>query len=417
MQITPILEIEESLRENFRAGVSLPVEWRKQQLLQLARMVQENAPAFTEGVSKDMGKPKTETYFAEIAPIAQHSLVSAEKLDEDWQKPWPWNYPLILSLQPLIGAIAAGCCAVLKLSEIAPHYSALLSELAPKYLGSSAFKIVLGSVPGAAELLELQFFYNGNSRIARIIATAAARHLTSLTLKLGDKCPVIVDLATDIAIAAKRILWGKAQNFLLSIFPDGSLASDSISLIVSPGHHSRLMDLLKRTKGEVVLGGKSQDLKIEITVVKNVSANDSLMEGLSIFAELFGPILPIVPVDSIQDAIDFVRERHHPLVLYAFTEIPKVKTQLLNGTFSGSLVFNDTFQQLAVNELPLGGVGESGHGRQTLKYTFDEFSYERASIDLPKEAEPFLGIRYAPYTQENFKIMAAPAFMQIPEKI
>ncbi|KAF7371198.1 Aldehyde dehydrogenase [Mycena sanguinolenta] len=431
-------------------------------------MVQENAPAFAEAVANDMSKPKLEMYSAEIAAIVQRSLISTEKLEEwtkptvidvpDWQKPWsptiykvakgvvliiaPWNYPMTLSLQPFIGAIAAGCCAVVKPSEIAPNYSALLAELAPKYLDSNAFRIVLGGVPETTKLLELQWdhiCYTGNSRVARIIATAAAKYLTPTTLELGGKCPVILDPATDIAIAAKRTLWGKAQNcgqvcvapdyvlvprvhqdaFIAAIkescsqfFPDGSLASDSISRIVSPEHHSRLMDLLKRTKGEVVLGGKSQGLRIEITVVKNVLADDSLMEE-----EIFGPILPIVPVDSIQDAINFVRERPHPLVLYAFTENPQVKTQILNGTLSGSLVFNDTYMQLAVNEIPLGGVGESGHGRQVLKYTFDEFSYERGSIDLPKETEPFLGMRYAPYTEENFKSIAAPALVQIPEEV
>ncbi|KAJ7780455.1 aldehyde dehydrogenase [Mycena olivaceomarginata] len=398
-------------------------------------MVQENAPAFTEAVSKDVGKPKTKMYFAEIrswmidvsyvvSSTCDHRLISLR----DWQKPWPCNYPLILSLQPLTGAIAAGCCAVLKPSEIVPHYSALLSELAPKYLDSNAFKIVLGSVSKTTKLLGLQFFYTGNSRISRIIATAAARHLTPLTLELGGKCPVIVDPATDIAIAAKRILWGKAQNwgqvcmasdyvlvprthqdtFIAALqesyfqnFPDGSLASDSISRI-----HSRLMDLFKRTKGEIVLGGISRSKLL--WSVKNISANDSLMEG-------------VFWSDFAHYAIDLMRERHHLSVLYAFTENPEEKTQLLNGTFNGRLVFNDTFQQLAVNELPLGGVGESGHGRQIL------------NVDLPKEyvgphsctgrpdhhirAEPFLGIRYAPYTEENVKIMAAPTFLQIPEKI
>ncbi|KAJ6471938.1 aldehyde dehydrogenase [Mycena sanguinolenta] len=487
MQSTPISEIDgirATLGTTFKGGVTLSLEWRKQQLLQLARMVQDNAPAFAEAVAKDMSKPKFEMYFGEIAAIVQRSLISAENLEEwakpnvvdvpDWQKPWsptihksakgvvliiaPWNFPMTLSLQPFIGAIAAGCCAVVKPSEAAPHYAALLAELIPKYLDFSAFKVILGGVPETTKLLELQWdhiFYTGNSRVGRIVATAAAKHLTPLTLELGGKCPVIVDPATDVAIAAKRTLWGKAQNcgqvcvapdyvlvprahqdaFIAAIkescsqfFPDGSLASDSISRIVSPEHHSRLMDLLNRTKGEVVMGGKSQDLKIEITVVKNVSADDSLMEGyatlhfslnrpLIAYREIFGPILPIVPVDSIQDAINFVRERPHPLVLYAFTENPKVKTQILKETFSGSLVFNDTFQQLAVGEIPLGGVGESGHGKQVLKFTFDEFSYERGSIDLPKEAEPFLGFRYAPYTEENLKIIAAGAFMPIPEKL
>ncbi|KAJ7159316.1 aldehyde dehydrogenase [Mycena crocata] len=466
MQLTAISEIagvRETLRATFRAGVPRSLEWRKHQLHQLARMVQENAEAFSEAVSKDLGKPKVEMYYAEIGAIVPRSLTSAEKLEEwakpnhvdtpDWQKPWspviykaakgtvliiaPWNYPMALSLQPLIGAIAAGCCAVIKPSEISSHYSALLAEMAPKYLDQRAFRIVLGGVPETTALLELQWdhiFYTGNSRIARVIAAAAAKHLTPTTLELGGKCPVILDPSFDLKIAARRILWGKALNCgqtcvtpdyvlipathqdafvsavkecYLEFFPEGSLHSASIARIVSSEHHTRLMNLLERTKGKVVSGGKSKGLKIEVTVVKDVAAADS---------EIFGPILPIIPVNTIQDAVEFVRDRPHPLVLYAFTEKAELKQQILQNTLSGSLVFNDTFQQLAVDELPLGGVGESGHGRQLLKYTFEEFSYERGSIDLPKEAEPFLAARYPPYTDENFKVMAAAAFLEIPAK-
>ncbi|KAJ7146893.1 aldehyde dehydrogenase [Mycena epipterygia] len=468
MQYTPISdipEIRDSLRKSFRAGVPRPLEWRKNQLLQLARMVQENAAAFTQAATNDLGRPKVETYLAEFGTIVERCLISAKNLEEwakpvnvevpDMQKPWsptvykagkgtvliiaPWNYPMYLSLQPLLGAIAAGCCAVVKPSEISPHYSALLSKLVPKYLDSRAYRVVLGGVPEITKLLELQFCYTGNAHIARVIATAAAKYLTPLTLELGGKCPVIIDPAFDLKIAAKRILWGKALNcgqlcvapdYVLiprthqaafveafteaykESFPDGSLASDSIARIVSVEHHARLADILKRTTGKVVLGGKAEGLKLELTLVTDVGGNDSLMEG-----EIFGPILPIVPVDSVHDAIEFVRDRPHPLVLYAFTEAQELKTQLIDETLSGGLVFNDLFMQLAVNELPLGGVGESGYGSQVLKYGFDSFSYERASIDIPKEAEPFLAFRYHPFTQATFDALSGPALLEIPKKI
>ncbi|KAJ7113375.1 aldehyde dehydrogenase [Mycena epipterygia] len=466
--ISQIATIRDALRASFKKGVPRPVEWRKQQLLQLARMVQENGDAFAEALAKDIGKPKIEVYFSEIGAIVERCLMSVQALDEwakpiavevpDWQKPWnptiyksakgtvliiaPWNYPLILSLQPLLGAIGAGCCAVLKPSELAPHYADLLAELVPKYLDSNAYRIVLGAVPEITKLLELKWdhiFYTGNGRIARIISAAAAKHLTPLTLELGGKSPVIVDGSFDIALAAKRILWGKTQNcgqlcvspdyvliprahqdtFIAALkdayaefFPEGSMKSTSISRIVSPEHHARLMDLLKRTKGQVVFGGKAEgSVKIEVTVLRDVPADDSFMEG-----EIFGPFLPIVPVDSVQDAIDFVRERDHPLVLYVFTENAEVKKQILDETLSGSVAFNDVFQQLAVNEMPFGGVGESGHGRQVLKYTYDSFSHERSSIDVPKEVEPFNAVRYAPYNEEKFKAMTGTAFLPIPAK-
>ncbi|KAK6992384.1 Aldehyde/histidinol dehydrogenase, partial [Favolaschia claudopus] len=269
------------------------------------------------------------------------------------------------------------------------------------------------------------------------VSVAAAQHLTPLTLELGGKSPVLVDPSFDVTIAAKRILGAKMQNggqlcvspdyvivprthqdALISalkqtyaeFYPQGSLVSDSISRIVSPDHHSRLMDLLNRSKSEVVVGGRSEgNKKIELTVFKDVQPEDSLMEG-----ELFGPFLPIVPVDSIDEAINFIRDRDHPLALYAFTDDPKIKQRLIDETLSGAIVFNDVVQQLAFNNLPFGGVGPSGYGRQSSKYTFDTFSYERSGIDVPKEAEPFLAARYPPYNEEKLKIMGATVHIPIP---
>ncbi|KAG6815270.1 hypothetical protein H0H93_010376, partial [Arthromyces matolae] len=251
-------------------------------------------------------------------------------------------------------------------------------------------------------------------------------HLTPLTLELGGKSPVIVDGTFDITIAAKRILWGKINNagqicvtpdFVLvlrdkqeelcqalkeayeSFYPDGALNSTSIGRIVTEAHHKRLTGLLERTKGEIVFGGRINDKKgFEPTIVKNVPGDDSLLEE-----ELFGPILPLVPVDSVEEAIEFVNDREHALVMYAFTEDEKVKRALIERTTSGNLVFNDTFQQLAVLELT-----PSPDGRQHLKYSFENFSYERSSIDVPKSAEPALSIRYPPYTAESFAFFSTP---------
>ncbi|KAJ7662865.1 aldehyde dehydrogenase [Mycena rosella] len=472
MPTTPISDIpaiRDTLRANFRKGVARPLEWRKRQLLQMARMLQENGEAFAEALAKDLGKPRLEVYVHEMGTIIERALVSVQELDNwvkpvaveapDWQKPWkptiykrakgtvliiaPWNYPLVLSLQPFIGAIAAGCCAVLKPSEVSPHNSALLAELFPKYMDPDAYRVVLGAVPETTKLLELQWdhiFYTGNSQIARIISAAAAKHLTPLTLELGGKSPVIIDPTFDIALAAKRIVWGKTQNcgqlcvspdyvliprghqdaFIAALkdayaemFPEGTMNSSSVSRIVSPQHHTRLTDLLKRTKGQVVLGGKTEGTtKIEFTILRDVSGNDSFMEG-----EIFGPFLPIVPVDSIEEAIEFVQNRPHPLVLYTFTDNAELKERILDETMSGAAVFNDLMQQLIVNELPFGGVGESGHGVQVLKYTYDAFSYDRSSIDVPKEVEPFNAVRYPPYSEEKFKAMTVAAFLPIPDTV
>ncbi|KAG6918470.1 hypothetical protein DXG01_014097 [Tephrocybe rancida] len=486
MSSTPLDEIpkiREVLRKSFRNGVARPIAWRRHQLHQLARMVQENAEIFAQSLADDLGRPRQEAFMAEIGAVIDKVLICAEKLDEwtksatvevpDWQKSWsptihkgskgtvliivPWNYPMILSLQPLCGAISAGCCAVVKVSEFAPNYGGLLARLLPKYLDQSTYRVVLGAVPEATKLLELQFFYTGNGRVARIVSAAAAKHLTPLTLELGGKSPVIVDGTFDIALAAKRILWGKINNagqicvapdFVLvlrekqeelaaalkaacdSFYPEGALNSTSISRIVSDAHHKRLKRLLERTKGQIVFGGRTNEKKgFEPTVVKNVTGTDSLMEEyersfaffdfLTCDREIFGPILPLVPVDSVEDAIEFINSHDHPLVLYAFTEDEETKRTLVETTMSGNLIFNDTFGQLsgllvllirssvsdpstlAVNEIPFGGVGASGYGRQHLKYSYENFSYERGCIDVPKSAEPTLGMRYPPYTEET----------------
>lgn len=272
---------------------------------------------------------------------------------------------------------------------------------------------------------------------------AAAKYLTPMTLELGGKCPVIIDPAAgpdDIKLSAKRILWGKVNNagqiclapdyvliqrerqeeFIKALkehhdnfFPDGPLKSSSFGRIVTSDHHSRLVSLLWRSKGTISFGGQVDDEKgFEPTVVRDVKGDDSLMEE-----EIFGPILPLVPVDNIDEAIAFVNDRPHPLTLYAFTEDPALKRRLVETTLSGSLVFNDTFMQASVNELPFGGVGESGHGSQVMRYTFDSFTHLRSSIDVPKQVEEFLEARYAPYTEDKFKIMTAPVSLPIPSAV
>ncbi|KAG2137857.1 aldehyde dehydrogenase [Suillus bovinus] len=411
--ISTIPKIRDALRATFRSGVTRPIKWRQHQLYQLARMAQNERELICDALKKDLGKPKTEVLMAEVGCVVERALKSAEQLPEwakteypevaDWQKPWkpalykaprgtaliisPWNYPMILTFQPLIGAIAAGCTAVLKPSELVPTFSQLLDEIVPKYFDPNTYRVVNGAVPETSKLLELQWdhiFYTGSGRIARVIATAAAKHLTPLVLELGGKSPVIIDSAYDIDLAAKRILWGKCNNagqicvapdYVLvqrdkqdelikafqkhydSFFPEGALDSPLFGSIVSDLHHKRLTSLLSRTKGQVVLRGRSDAARkrLEPTIVKDVAEGDSLLEE-----EIFGPILPIVPVDSLKQAIDFVNARSHPLVLYAFSDNENVKQQLVAETQSGGIMFNDTFQHVAVKELPFAGVGESG---------------------------------------------------------
>ncbi|KAG2740391.1 aldehyde dehydrogenase [Suillus brevipes Sb2] len=465
--VSKIPQIRDTLRATFRSGLTRPIAWRQHQLYQIARMAQNERELICDALKKDLGKPKTEVLMNEIGSTIEIAVKSAQRLPEwakteypevaDWQKPWnptiykaprgtvliisPWNYPMILTFQPLIGAIAAGCTAVLKPSELVPTFSQLLEEIVPKYLDPNVCRVVNGAVPETSKLLELQWdhiFYTGNGRVARIVASAAVKHLTPLSLELGGKSPVIIDSAYDIDLAAKRILWGKCNNagqicvapdYILvqrdkqdelvkafqkhynAFFPDGALDSPLFGSIVSELHHKRLTSLLSRTKGEIVLQGRADAARrrLEPTIVKDVADGDSLLEE-----EIFGPILPIVPVDSLDQAIDFVNARSHPLVLYAFSDNESMKQRLVSETQSGGIVFNDTFQHLAVSELPFAGVGESGYGYQFMKYTYDTFTQLRSSIDMPKGAEQHLAIRYPPHSEEAVKALTAAVYTPIP---
>ncbi|KAJ3533778.1 hypothetical protein NMY22_g7201 [Coprinellus aureogranulatus] len=438
-----IVSIHATLNNTFLAATSspalaskLPVEsnsphpllsfpYRAHQLRQVARLVQSNADAFCEAIAKDFGKPRQEIILAEVGGIIEKALISVKELEkwvggEDgfesvktvgWQANWkaglerkakgvvfiisPWNYPLVLTFQPLLGAIAAGCPAVVKPSELVPNFSALVADLVPKYLDPAAYRVILGGIPETTKALELKWdhiFYTGNGRVARIICAAAAKHLTPTTLELGGKSPIIIDPETcgDMDIVAKRILWGKINNsgqicvapdyvlipkthidvFIASakralgeFFPNGSaLDSSDYGRIVTDLHFKRVTGLLSKTKGQIVAGGKTgkggqvaKDRGVEPTIVK-VKQGDVLLDE-----ELFAPILPVVDgIESLDDALAYVRKRDHPLILYAFTQDKAVQDKIRKCTMSGGLGFNDTFQQLSVNELPFGGVGESG---------------------------------------------------------
>ncbi|KAF9477624.1 aldehyde dehydrogenase [Pholiota conissans] len=467
--INQIPTIYASLRATFRSGLTKPLAWRRHQLLQLARFVKENQDHLAAAIHADLGKPLQEVVMSETTLAFERTLICARDIEDwcrdenitnqvpDWQKGWnprivkqakgvvliiaPWNYPMILSLQPLYGAITAGCCALLKLSEFAPHYASFVAENLPKYLDNDAFRIALGGIPETTRILDFKWdhiFYTGNGRVARCIAAAAVKYLTPLTLELGGKSPVIVDATTDIYLAAKRTLSGKTTNcgqicvspdyvlveravaakfvdacveILKEFYPSGALNTPSYGRIVTKEHCERLKDMLERTKGRIVAGGgmKLEEKGIEPTVIADVELDDSLMEG-----EIFGPFLPIVTVDSVDDAIDYVNDRDHALVLYLFTTNEATKAKVLENTTSGNVCINDTYTQLSMHEMPFGGVGESGYGRQGLRYSYDNFVYERAVCEIPYAEEPFLAPRYPPYTAESVAFFSQPMKAPIP---
>jgi aldehyde dehydrogenase (NAD+) len=320
----------------------------------------------------------------------------------------PWNYPLHLVLAPLVGVLAAGNAAVVKPSELSPTVSAAIARHVPAYLDPEGVAVVEGAIPETTELLEQHFdhiFYTGNGAVGRIVMTAAAKHLTPVALELGGKSPVIVDTDVDLRVVAERIVFGKFMNagqtcvapdYVLAIgdtaeklgplladvlrarFGEDPATSPDYGRIVNTRHFDRLSKLLG--SGRVVTGGQTdRDAKfIAPTVLADVAPDSPVMGE-----EIFGPILPILNVASLDDAITFITGRDKPLALYAFTGSAETRQRILDETSSGAVGFGLPVAHLTASDLPFGGVGESGMGRYHGKYSIDTFSNLKAVLDKP----------------------------------
>ncbi len=430
----PIPTIVAGLRHGFRQGITRPESWRRGQLEALRGMLTERAADFEAALAADLGKSGTEAQLTEIGFLVgeiEHALAHLAA----WMRPRrvsaplaiqpasarvvpeplgvvlviaPWNYPLMLALSPLVGAIAAGDAAIVKPSELAPATSAALALLLPQYLDRRAIAVVEGGVAETTELLAQRFdhiFYTGGGRVGRIVARAAAEHLTPITLELGGKSPVYVDGTVSPADAAKRIAWAKFMNAgQTCVAPDyvlgtretlGRLASalaDAIhdlygsavdrnpdyGRIVNDAQFERLVSYLG--DGEAVSGGghDATDRFIEPTVLAGVDRGSPVMRD-----EIFGPILPLVEVDGLDDAIDFVAGRDKPLAAYVFSEDAAARRRWIAETSSGALTFGAPVLQLTVPDLPFGGVGESGQGAYHGERSFRVFSHEKAVLSKP----------------------------------
>lgn len=420
------------LRGLFRTGVTKPVAWRRAQLTALRSLLTEQAGVFLKALYADLRKNELEAQRAEVGFVINEIDHTLEHLDA-WLNPepadvperlrpangrvvrdplgvaliiGPWNYPLQLALAPLVGALAAGNCAVVKPSELSPNTSAAIAEHLPKYV--EGVKVVEGAIPETTALLEQKFdtiFYTGNGTVGRIVMTAAAKHLTPVTLELGGKSPAIVEPGADLAVTAKRLAYGKFSNagqtcvapdYVLAVggvgpelvkhladtvrgvYGDDPATSETYGRIISTRHYDRLAALLDN--GAVAIGGESdRDEKyIAPTVLTDVSPDAPVMRD-----EIFGPILPVVEVPDIDAALAFVNERDKPLALYAFTESDETKRRIETETSSGGLVFGAAIIHLSAPDLPFGGVGESGMGRYHGRYSIDTFSHVKAVLDKP----------------------------------
>jgi aldehyde dehydrogenase (NAD+) len=443
-----IPELVAKLRRNYDAGRTRPIEWRREQLRRLKTMLEEREDELLAALAADLGKPRLEGWATDIGIVinevehALRHLASWTKPERVWtpvaQRPGratirreplgvalviaPWNYPVHLLLLPMVGALAAGNCVVGKPSEVTANTSGALARLVPQYLDRHCVAIVEGGVPETQALLAERFdhiFYTGNGRVGRVVMEAAAKHLTPVTLELGGKSPTIVDDDVNIDVAARRIAFGKFLNAgQTCVAPDYVLVSrgradelvarigDAIrdfygadparspdyARIVNDAHFRRVEGLL--SSGTAVVGGATQpgERYIAPTVLRDVEPDSAVMAE-----EIFGPILPILPVGDVDEAIRFVNERDDPLALYVFSDSSAVQERVLAETTSGGVCVNTTVMHVAVPELPFGGIGASGFGAYHGKASFDVFSHKKSVLAKPPRPDP--RIAYPPYTR------------------
>ncbi|CAJ1499165.1 aldehyde dehydrogenase family protein [[Mycobacterium] burgundiense] len=444
--------VRDDLQQVFASGRTKPLQWRLAQLAGIERLCQEQESAIAEALAADLGRSPVEAWLGDIASTVAEATYARKHLKK-WmrrkrvglplaQKPgrgWvqydplgvvliigPWNYPLYLSLGPLVAAVAAGNCAVVKPSELAPATSALLARLIPRYLDGDAVKVVEGDAQTTQSLLAQGFdhaLFTGGTEVGRKIMAAAAPTLTPVTLELGGKSPVIVAADADLDVTARRIAWVKLLNSgQTCIAPDYVLversvrdalvakivdtlrafrAGDTPSLrIVNERQFDRLASLIATTTGEIAAGGGTDRaaLRIEPTVIVDPAPTDPVMSE-----EIFGPILPILTVESAEAAVKFVNARPKPLALYVFTKSGQGARRLIDAIPSGGAVINQIAMHCLVPQLPFGGVGASGMGAYHGRWGFEALSHRRAVLAKPSKPDPSLV--YPPYTDRALKIM------------
>jgi aldehyde dehydrogenase (NAD+) len=444
----PVPSVFQRLRASFATGQTRSLPWRRAQLSALARLLEDCEPQICEAIRKDLGRSEIETRLVEIH-LLRREIQYAQRRLQEWirpervRPPWllqpssariyreplgvalilsPWNYPLQRALVPLVGALAAGNCAVVKPSELAPATSSLLAAILPRYLDPACVQVVEGGPSVSAALLAERFdciFFTGNSRVGRLVMEAAAKHLTPVTLELGGKNPCIVDRSANLRSAARRIVWGKILNAgQVCLAPDYVLVDETMETallaqmvaaireflgpeprlspdfarIVNRNHFQRLLRLLDGG-GRIFAGGEAREdeLYLAPTLLTQTPANAPVLQE-----EIFGPLLPVLSVSGVDQAIAFINQREKPLALYLFTEDARIRRQVLHSTSSGALAVNYPCVHAAIPGLPFGGVGSSGMGACHGRAGFEAFSH-RKSVFL-KSSWPDPNLAYPPLT-------------------
>ncbi|KAF5127660.1 Beta-apo-4'-carotenal oxygenase [Metarhizium anisopliae] len=444
----------ERLRKTFRTNKTKDMNFRLQQIRRLYWAVSDYEQLIEEAVMKDMGKCKFEAHVTEIDWVKNEAINVANKL-ETWAKDeyvvdlpmtyWPmrprirneplgqvlvigaYNFPFQLNLTPVIGAIAAGNCVMLKPSELSPHSAMILKKIFDEYLDPDCYVCVNGALEETKHVMEHKFdkiVFTGGKKTGAIIATKAAQSLTPVLLELGGQNPAFITKNGDVKLAARRLLWQKclnagqvclSHNYVLierpvlnefiaevnkqyrTFMPKGAKDSD-LSRIVNKGHFDRLMRMLNNSKGKIVMGGGSDEEKlwIEPTAVLVDDVEDTMMAE-----ESFGPIWSIMPFDNLDEAIDIANKVDPtPLALFTFGSNEE-NNKVLNNVTSGGATVNDAFFHAMINATPLGGIGSSGQGSYHGYYSFKAFSHQRVITQVPKWAEKVLRVRYMPYSWDE----------------
>jgi aldehyde dehydrogenase (NAD+) len=439
------------LRRTFAGGRTRNVDWRKDQLQKLEKMMVENEAAIVDALAADLDRPPFEAWFGDSASTAAEARFAAKHVrrwarrkyrrlelpqlpGRGWVEYEPygtvliigaWNYPIYLTLGPAVGAIAAGNTVLLKPSEISPASSTLMAELVPRYLDTDAITVVEGDGAVSQELIAQGFdrvFFTGGTEVGRKVYEGAAPHLTPVTLELGGKSPVIVAEDADVDVAAKRIAWIKLMNSgQTCVAPDYVLAHAKIRdelvgkigeairnqsdepngrRIVNQRQFDRLTRSLAATKGTIALGGGSDasQLRIQPTVVVDPDPNEPLMTD-----EIFGPILPVLTVQNLDDAITFVNSRPKPLAAYLFTKTKNIRERVVKEVPAGGMLVNHLAFQVTTARLPFGGVGASGMGAYHGKWGFEEFSHRKSVLTKPTRPD-LSTLLYPPYTERAWKL-------------
>lgn len=448
-----ICDIIQKQKDFFNTGKTKSITFRLNALNKLRKVIVSNEFKILEALKKDLNKSQFESYMTEIG-IVLDEIRYFIKHTPEWAKvqnvrtplaqfaaksyiisePYgvalvisPWNYPFQLSLAPIIGAIAAGNCVLLKPSEYSVHTSKILAEIIKEAFTPDYITVIQGGAEVSNELLEQNLdyiFFTGSVKVGKIVAEKAAHRLIPVSLELGGKSPCIVDKTADIKLAAKRIVFGKFLNagqtcvapdyiyvhadvkdsfikylkkYIVKFYGNIPLRNPHYPKIINEMHWNRILDLLKGE--DIIYGGESNfNTQIAPTIVDGVTGDSPIMRD-----EIFGPVLPIMTYTQLNDVKDYIINNEKPLALYLFTTNKKVEHFILKHISFGGGCINDTIIHLATPYMGFGGVGQSGIGSYHGKFSFDTFSHKKSIVKKANWID--LPLRYHPYTTSKEKLL------------